>query len=201
MIYAGKVNDISWSNGTWLILDIGFSNSQKSCGILLGDEEVRRLTFNDAINEVIRIANSLPMLNLVIEAPLSVAFDKSGNPKVRCIDRSINKENKPILRPWYVGPGCVVMVASMYLMGKLYNSRPSAEVKLFEGFTFKSQEAKSSHSDDAKCLRDAIKGVGTRNHCFYEPNELKEENSDDVISAFKLMNMDLGIPPVIKVDV
>jgi len=83
MIHAGKVSDIRWSDGKWLILDIGFSNSRKSCGILLGDEEAKQLTFNEAVHEVIRIANRLPLLNLVIEAPLSVTFDKSGNPKGR----------------------------------------------------------------------------------------------------------------------
>jgi hypothetical protein len=40
MIHAGKIDDIYWSNGTWLILDIGFSNTKKSCGLLLGDSKV-----------------------------------------------------------------------------------------------------------------------------------------------------------------
>ena len=30
MIDAGKVDDIYWSNGTWLILDIGFSDRMSS---------------------------------------------------------------------------------------------------------------------------------------------------------------------------
>jgi len=37
MIYAGKLADISWVTGTWLILDIGFSNKARSCGLLIGD--------------------------------------------------------------------------------------------------------------------------------------------------------------------
>lgn len=196
MIYAGKISDIRWSDGTWLILDIGFSNSQKSCGILQGDGAVKKLQFNDAVNKVVRIAKDTPLLNLVIEAPLSVVFDKYGNPKARSIDKK-GKQN----RPWYVGPGCTVMVAAMYLVRKLYDSRPSAEVRLFEGFvSFKDKGNKSSHSDDVKCLRNAIKGEEARNHYFYKPEEFKEDESDNLMSAFKLMNMDLGIPPVIKVD-
>ncbi|MFC2071451.1 hypothetical protein ACFLUU_01855 [Chloroflexota bacterium] len=196
MIYSGKVEDISWPSGAWLILDIGFSNSQKSCGILLGDEEVRCLTFNEAINEVIRIVNSLPLLNLVIEAPLSVAFDKYGNPKVRRIDKKGGQS-----RPWYVGAGCTVMVAAMYLVRTLYDLNPSAEVRLFEGFvSFKRKGNRSSHSEDVGCLRNAIKGKEERDYCFYKPEEFKEDESDKIMSAFKLMNIDLGIPPVIKVD-
>ena len=153
MIHAGKVSDIRWSDGTWLILDIGFSNTKKSCGLLLGDSEPESLQFGEAIYSVVNIAKRETLLNLVIEAPLSVAFNKFGNPKARSIDKK-DKQS----RPWYVGPGCAVLVAAMYLLRKLCDSCPSAEVRLFEGFvSFKSREARSSHSDDVKCLRDAIK--------------------------------------------
>jgi hypothetical protein len=196
MIYAGKISDIRWSDGTWVILDIGFSNSRKSCGMLQGDGATKKLQFNDAVNEVVRIAKDTPLLNLVIEAPLSVAFDKYGNPKVRSIDKK-GKQS----RPWYVGPGCAVMVAAMYLVRILYDSQPPAEVRLFEGFvSFKSKGNKSSHSDDVKYLRNAIKGEDTRNHNLYKPEEFKEDECDNIMSAFKLMSMDLGIPPVIKID-
>jgi len=197
MIHAGKVSDICWSNGTWLILDIGFSNNKKSCCLLLGDGKPNTMKFGEAICEVIKTAEDKPLLNLLIEAPLSVAFDKCGNPKSRRIDKKGEQS-----RPWYVGPGCVVMVAAMYLMRKLCDSCPSAEVKLFEGFvSFKSKLAKSSHSDDVKCLRDAIKGEVTRTSHFYKPEELKEDHDDNIKSAFEVMNLaDIGIPPIIKVD-
>jgi hypothetical protein len=200
MIYSGKVDDISWSNGTWLIIDIGFSNSKKSCGTLLGDDTAMPLKFNDAINQVIRIAKGTPLLNLVIEAPLSVAFDKSGNPKGRSIEKEGGKN-----RLWYVGPGCAVLVAGMYLMKKLYDSHPSAEVKLLEGFvSYKSRDAKSSHLRDVELLREAIRDRETPNHYVIKPDGLKANPDDSIKSAFEVMNMenmDLGIPPVIKVDV
>ncbi|MBI4283927.1 MAG: hypothetical protein HY663_05600, partial [Chloroflexi bacterium] len=190
MIEAGKVSDIFWSNGTWLILDIGFSGSQKTCGMLKGDGKAYKLKFHDAIEEVIKIAKDKPMLNLVIEAPLSVAFDKSGNPKRRKIDFN---------RPWYFNSGCTVMVATMYLMWKLCNHCPPVEVRLFEGFvSFKNKGAQSNHLGDVERLRDTIKHQETQN--FYDPKKLAEDECDNVMSAFKLMNMDLGIPPVIKVD-
>lgn len=197
MIHAGKVSDISWPNGTWLILDIGFSSSQKSCGILLGDEEGRCLTFSDAINEVVGISNRLSLLNLVIEAPLSVAFDKSGNPKGRSMEKEGGKN-----RLWYVSPGCAVLVAVMYLMRKLYDSHPSGDVKLFEGFvSYKSRDAKSNHSKDVELLREAIKATQTKSHHIIKPEEIKTDPDDNIKSAFEVMNLaDIGIPPIIKVD-
>jgi len=197
MIHSGKADNISWPNGTWLILDIGFSNSQKGCGILLGDEEAKQLTFNDAIDEVIRIANNLPLLNLVIEAPLSVTFDKSGNPK----SRSMEKEGKKN-RLWYVGPGCAVLVAGMYLMKKLYDSHPTGDVRLFEGFvSYKSKDNKSNHLKDVELLREAIKAAQTRPQHIIKPEEIKTDPDDNIKSAFDVMNLaDIGIPPIIKVD-
>jgi hypothetical protein len=199
MIYSGKVNDISWAKGIWLILDIGFSNNKKSCGVLLGDNAARQLKFNDALDEVVRIARNKPLLNLVIEAPLSVAFDKSGNPKARSIEKEGGKN-----RLWYVGPGCAVLVAGMYLMRRLYDSHPSADVKLFEGFvSYKSKVAKSNHLRDVELLRKAIKARQTLKHHVIKPEDLKTDPDDSIRSAFEVMNMkgiDLSIPPVIKVN-
>lgn len=199
MIYSGKVDDISWTKGTWLILDIGFSNNKKSCGLLLGDNASEQLKFNDAVDTVVRIARDKPLLNLVIEAPLSVAFDKSGNPKARSIEKEGGKN-----RLWYVGAGCAVLVAAMHLVRKLHDSQPSADVKLFEGFvSYKNKVAKSNHLRDVELLRKAIKARRTLKHHVIKPEELKIDSDDDIRSAFEVMNMkdiDLGIPPVIKVN-
>jgi len=199
MIHAGKVSDLGWSKGTWLILDIGFSNTKKSCGYILGESDPEQMQFGEAIARVVNIAKNSTSLNLVIEAPLSVAFDKSGNPKTRSIDKKDGQN-----RLWYVGPGCAVMVATMYLLRKLYDSCLSAEVKLFEGFvSFKSRETRSSHSDDVSCLRDGIKKTGIQTSRFYGPGDLKEDPDDEIKSAFEVMNltnMDLSIPAVIMID-
>jgi hypothetical protein len=197
MIYSGKVEDISWPSGTWLILDIGFSNSRKSCGILLGDGEARCLTFNEAINEVIMVANSVPLLNLLVEAPLSVTFDKSGNPKSRSIEKEGGKN-----RLWYVGPGCAVLVAGMYLIKELYDSHPSGDVRLFEGFvSYKSKGTKSNHSKDVELLREAIKAAQTKSRRIIKPEEIRTDPDDTIKSAFEVMGLaEIGIPPIIKID-
>jgi hypothetical protein len=199
MISSGKVKDISWTKGTWLILDVGFSSSRKTCGIILGDNKADKLKFNDATDEVVRIARNKSLLNLVIEAPLSVAFDRSGNPKARSIEKEGGKN-----RLWYVGPGCAVLVAAMYLMKKLYDSHPSAEIRLFEGFvSYKSKATRSGDVKDVELLRKAIKARRTPKHHIIRPEELTIARDDNIRSAFELMDMkdmDFGIPPVIKVD-
>ncbi|MFO7996673.1 MAG: hypothetical protein R6U93_05990 [Dehalococcoidia bacterium] len=199
MISSGRVSEISWAKRTWLILDIGFSNNKTSCGLLLGDNAPKQLKFSDAVDTVVRIARDNPLLNLVIEAPLSVAFDWSGNPKARSIEKEGGRT-----RPWYVGPGCIVLVAGMYLVRRLCDSRPSADVRLFEGFvSYKSKIAKSNHSRDAELLRKVIKSGRTLRHHAIKPEDLKTDPDDDIRSAFEVMNikdMDLGIPPVIRVN-
>ena len=37
MIDSGSIEGIQWSNGPWLIFDIGFSNKRRTCGLLLHD--------------------------------------------------------------------------------------------------------------------------------------------------------------------
>ncbi len=167
--------------------------------MLLGDSEAKQLRFSDALSEVVRIARDRPLLNLVIEAPLSVAFDKSGNPKARSIEKQGRKT-----RLWYVGPGCVVLVAAMYLIRKLYDSHPAGDVRLFEGFvSYKSRSVKLGHLRDVELLRRAVKATQTLRHHVMNPNELKTDPDDDVRSAFEVMNignMDLGIPPIVKAE-
>ena len=119
MIYAGNIDDISWSNGIWLILDIGFSNKSRSCGLLLHDNEAESLLYSEAVDKVIMTCHQYEALNLVIEAPLSVAFDSNGNPKGRDVEQ-IKSAN----RYWYVGAGAVVSLATLHLMKRLLASNP-----------------------------------------------------------------------------
>ena len=198
MICAGKASEILWSRGRWLILDIGFSNDSKSCGIVFGEAKPKKLRFSEALEEVNKAAQEKGILNLVVEAPLSVAFDKAGNPKGRAIEREDGKN-----RYWYVGPGCVVMVAGLYLLRSLYASTPKADLKLFEGcLSYKTKGSKSDHEGDVERLRNAIKNSRTPNPYVIDPEFLKTDPQDTLKSAFEIMNikgMNFGIPPVIKI--
>jgi hypothetical protein len=205
MICGGKTRDISWSNGTWLILDIGFAKTKNpSCGLLIHvpkqkeDEKIKAYTFNEAVNKVIEAARKNKTLNLVIEAPLSVAFDKDGNPTGRSIDK---QGSKP--RYWYQQAGCVVMVATLHLMRSLISAKPDSEIRLFEGFvSFKPKDGKSkkqnSHLKDIERLREVMRNPKKFASCIHDPTKLRKNSSDTIESTFKVAGWDfVGVPPVI----
>ena len=196
MIHAGKVSDIksehSWSNGTWLFLDIGFSKSERTCGVLIHDTDPVRKTFGEAVNLVKEASRDYPVLNLVIEAPLSITFDKvSGNPVGRWFEKKDEQH-----RYWYAGLGCLVMVATLYLMRELTSTNPKGEIKLFEGFiSFKTE--KSDHLKDVKLLRTVVKDPHKYAKFIIEPTV---NSSSEIKSAFEIMGSsfnNFGIPPVI----
>jgi len=192
MIKAGEIGDIRWSNGTWLILDIGFSNKSRSCGLLLHDGKPKSYQFSEAVREVIEILKNYDKINLVIEAPLSIAFDKYGNPKGRTIERQGSQT-----RYWYVGSGCVVMLATLHLIKRILDSHPNCNIRLFEGLvSYKSKGKKSDHLEDVVLLREAIQAPN--NYVYiYEPKSLLVDTTDKLECAFSVTGMDFGIPPVI----
>jgi len=204
IIQAGKkISDSSWSNGTWLILDIGFAKTgRKSCGLLIHSPQQKEckttMNFNEAVEAVIYVAKTNKKLNLVIEAPLSIAFDKNGNPT----GRSIEQGSKP--RYWYLPAGCVVMVATLHLMRRLISENPDSEIRLFEGFvSFKPKGGKpkkqNSHLKDIERLREVILNPKNFGSCIHDPTKLRINSSDTIESAFKVAgkNFDFGVPVVI----
>jgi hypothetical protein len=194
MIRAGVKTEISVSTGEWLILDIGFANKADSCGLLINHETPVNLQFNAAKERICRfISNSTKPVNLVIEAPLSVAFDLKGNPKGRAVEKQGSKT-----RYWYSGPGCCVMVAALYLVRAISEISTNAEVRLFEGFvSFKERGKKSTHSRDVKLLREVIENPNQYSEAIIDPEALKMTSSDTLKSAFLVAGIDAGIPPLI----
>lgn len=194
MIRAGRIDEVSPTSGTWVFLDIGFANKAKSCGLLLGEGKPQEVTFNDAILSICDFINkSNAPVNLVIEAPLSVTFDIHGNPK----GRSIEKQDKKT-RYWYVSLGTTVMVAAIYLVKAIYDSKPNNEVRLFEGFvSFKDSSAKSNHSNDVLILRDIVNNSHVDTKAIVSPDDLRKDTTDKIQSAFLVAGLDFGIPPIL----
>lgn len=192
-IIAGQPNDIHWESGFWVFLDIGFSNQAKSCGLLMHDSQPTMHRYSDAVSEIIEVVKIHDRINLVIEAPLSVSFDKLGNPTGRKIEKDKNGT-----RYWYMGPGNAVMVAAFYLLYDLVNSKLKSDIRLFEGFvSYKDKNSKSDHARDVLLLREVIKTPEKYSQCIYSPESLLMNREDKLSSAF---NMDFGIPLVIKRD-
>jgi hypothetical protein len=196
MIRAGHLHELAWDSGAWIFLDIGFSEKSRSCGLLIEDGTPTNLTFSDAVAKITHyISTCNRPVNLTIEAPLSVAFTREGNPT----GRSVEKQPAHNPRYWYLQGGCAVMVASLYLIRAIADSDYKTEVRMFEGFvSFKPRSVATDHSKDVELLRDIVRNPVNYPSAIVSPEDLKKRYSDKLQSAFSVMGMDLGVPPIIK---
>ena len=195
MIRAGTKSEIVLSSGEWLILDTGFAKTgRRTCGLLVNRESPVEIDFNEATERLCHfIANSTKPVNLVIEAPLSVAFDSKGNPTGRAVEKQGSET-----RYWYTGPGCAVMIAALYLVRAITETTSNVEIRLFEGFvSFKEKGTESNHSMDVKRLREVIVNPNRYPESIIESEALKMNDSDRLQSAFLVAGIDVGIPPLI----
>jgi hypothetical protein len=194
MIQAGLLNEIDRESGDWLFIDIGFSAKSKTCGVLLGGGRPRTVTFAELRSEVLGIATaSVSPLNLLIEAPLSVAFTADGNPTGRSLEQYGSRA-----RYWYVGLGCGVLLATTYLLRDLFEHRGVRPIRLFEGFvSFKEKGVKSGHDEDVLALRSVVWSHSRPPASVCAAEKLKRQPTDRVVSAFRVAGMDFGVPPVV----
>lgn len=201
MIFAGNLSQANLASGDWVFVDIGFASAAKSCGFLFGSDQPEDITFSELkarLQAIVRAGNN--PLNLLIEAPLSVSFNDSGNPT----GRSVEKRGSDT-RYWYVSPGCSVLVAATYLLRSIQDTKPKRDIRLFEGLaSFKPKGVKTKGSEDVKVLRGIIEAhsmVHTRNSKgeIVDPRKLQVNPEDVLSSAFLVAGMDFGIPPVVVV--
>lgn len=194
MIRAGDPSEACQKSGEWVFVDLGFSKAAKSCGLLIGNGEPKEVSFSQLKAEVLEIiaADEKP-LNLLIEAPLSVAFNVNGNPTGRSVER-----RKSETRYWYVGLGCSVLVAATYLLRAIHDFSPKREIRLFEGLaSFKPKGVPSSHSNDVLKLREVVWRKSESGRIVSLDN-LKASDNDHLQSAFLVAGMDFGVPPVVE---
>ena len=195
MISAGKKSEVLWGEGNWIFLDIGFSDKGKTCGVAFGEDSPQSFRYGEVRKVIVeRIQRQNGLVNLVIEAPLSECFDANRNPK----GRKIEKRNSST-RYWYVGLGCAVMTAAMYLIRDIHEGTkdlPNIEVRLFEGFvSFK--EVGTDHKGDVRNLRYRVINAAQCKDSFRSSEELKFCENDELCSAFRVAGLDYGIPAVI----
>ena len=225
-ISAGSVNDILKDSGQWMIVDIGFSTRESSCGVWTGtgepdavtSGELYAVTFGELKRKVIQEAEKAypSRLNLLLEAPLSVTFNKDGNPTRRLCDQYVIKK-KPNHRDFYVNAGASTLIAADHLLRALRTSDRQGDVRLFEGFvSFKSKGTESSDIWDALKLKATVCNPTTActshphklgqagewiqtSACIFGPEQLTKQRGDRVQSAFAFLSKDL-IPPVIRIN-
>jgi len=194
MIRPGTAAEANRNSGEWVFVDLGFAEKAKSCGLLLGDGKPDEISFSQLKARLLEIvaSNDRP-LNLLIEAPLSVAFNEHGNPTGRGIEK---RESKT--RYWYVGLGCSVLVAATYLLRALHDANPRREIRLFEGLaSFKPKGVRSSHSNDVINLRKVIWDRGSTSGFVVPAEKLAVSPTHELHSAFLVAGMDFGVPAVV----
>jgi hypothetical protein len=196
MIEAGTDKQFEWSDGNWIFLDIGFSATKKTCGLVIGNEDAKCLDFAEAQDRIVQhVLQAKSLTNLMIEAPLSVCFRK-GLPAARSIEKKDGQS-----RPWYVGAGCAVMVAAMYLIREVSKAAPDSRVRLFEAFiSYKKRGEKSDHAAEAKMLRSVVcRERGSPPYKIISADQLKEGGEDQLTSAFGVMGLNYGVPAVVMI--
>lgn len=201
LFVEATLEDTSRSSGLWVFVDLGFSRQAKSCGFAVDDCPPEELTFGCLVRRTLDVVRSASTpVNLLLEAPLSAAFDKSGNPTGRRIEKRGSQ-----VRYWYLGSACVVLVAATYLLRQVHDAalkepRNIAPIRLFEGFvSFKEGRGSSSHVDDVADLRTVAWGRSGVPGKVVWADDLKMNESDTLRSAFAVSGMDLGVPPVVLV--
>lgn len=195
-IRAATVTEANRSSGEWVFVDLGFAKEKKSCGLLIDEGEPRTLSFSELQGQIASICSaSTAPLNLLLEAPLSVAFSPNGNPTGRSIERRNGQS-----RYWYFGLGCGVFVAATYLLRSIHDLTRKREIRLFEGLvSFKTKGARTSHIQDVIALRKLAWTGDASVGRIFAPEELASNQGDRVMSAFRVAGMDFGVPPVIAV--
>jgi len=193
-ILAGTLEHLEHAGSSWAILDIGFASKKKSCGLLLPNmDKPDYFTYAAVRDCLVRSVREFKKpINLVIEAPLSVAFSSEGNPTGRKIEKPEDET-----RYWYVGPGCSTMVAALYLVRDIAATRAATQIRLFEAFvTFKPRS--SDHCADVEAIQGVVRNPTRHTGCIILPKDLKANPTDKIMSAGCLCGIDFGVPMVIR---
>jgi len=195
MIVAGDPINFSREPHDWIFVDIGFGGRKKdgriskSTGIKIGEASSKNVTWAQCVNEITKHLESRDKsINLMLEAPLSVAFDETGNPA----PRSFEKTDKGA-RYWYVPMGTNVAMSALFMLGKL-KSNLNVRVNLYEAMvSFKIK--KTDHSADSDSMFDAVINSNANPISVFS-----QEPSDIIESSAAMMGWDFGVPPVFVID-
>ena len=210
-IVAGVREQIRSDSGDWFIVDIGMSMTETSCGVWYGPGTLDAVTFEDLKDMVIEHSGVYPEppLNLLIEAPLSVAWKSGdnhelrGNPGHRACDSYPGWRD----RHWHYNAGSSTLLAAQFLLETLFECQTRQRVvRLFEGHvSFKNDQEKSiakgnpseSHMRDAMAMKHAV-WSGTRRDIFCQDEIIGHDPNLILESPFHFLGRAL-IPPVIRV--
>ena len=209
-IIAGQCDQVCPGSGDWLIIDIGMA-TRPSSGVWHGPGTLCTKSYGDLLDLAIRKVQERrdPPLNLLIEAPLSVARLKGGTPAGRKFEKRGSKH-----RYWYEDGGVSTLVAAQFLLRELYECQSRKRiVRLFEAFvSFKHNEKSApatlyedaeerapnnSHERDVLQLKRAV--WVKDNAQVVDPRDNLLDPCSHIESPFPFLKRDLA-PPVILID-
>ena len=170
-------------------VDLGFSGRGRTTGVALSlpsDSNAKAYRFAEAVVVVAERFRAVGEAVLVLEAPLSAAFDIYGNPRPRGIF-----ERVPLSRWWSTGPGASTALAALFFLRelKLQLKTTDIPIHLIEGFVTGIDSG--DHDLVATALRN---GFQEKQNCKW--HSVTEEGK--VISILEWMDWELPQkPPVI----
>ena len=138
-----------------LAIDMGFSGDRPTCGIAFraqGSREVarKRLQFGECVDFTSKTLASVSEAVLIVEAPLSAAFDRRGNPQAR---GAFEANPKPCW--WSAGPGAAMALAAQYFLRALPGAGAGGQkCHLIEGFV--TGVDSGDHAEVAERLIDGL---------------------------------------------
>jgi len=174
-----------------IAVDLGFSGRNRTTGVAWSPSssshsEATKHQFGEAVTEVANLIRPLREVVLVLEAPLSSAFNGRGNPRPRG-----QFEREPHCRWWSVGSGAATALSALFFLRQLHCKLESSSVTihLVEGFV--SGDDSGDHDKVADVLCQGFRGKHNRRW-----HSVSEDGS--VISALDWLNCKAPHhPPVI----
>jgi hypothetical protein len=147
-----------------LAVDMGFSGKSASSGYAYratGDQQTssENKTFAGCLQALAGQIDQVGDVLLIIEAPLSAAFDHKGNPQSRGAF-----ESSPKPRWWSLGPGAVMSLAAMHFLKRLASQMPATrKCYLVEGYVV---GVNSGH--DADVAEALIQSARAERQCSWQ---------------------------------
>lgn len=147
-----------------LAVDMGFSGKTASTGYAYraaGNQQAisENKTFADCLQAVAEQISRAGDLLLIIEAPLSAAFDRKGNPQSRG-----TFESSPKPRWWSLRAGAAMSLAAMHFLKRLASRIPAnSKCYLVEGYVV---GANSGH--DADVAEALVQSACSERKCSWQ---------------------------------
>jgi len=142
-----------------IVVDLGFSSNKASCGLKAPGEDARNRSFGPMAQDVRRLLRKHPSSVLVLEAPLSGCYAKSGNPRRRGAFEDATEEADA--KGWHHGAAPAVALAAQRLLTLLAEDPElrDQEIRLAEAFLTQAVLPNAQHDEVAQLIYDHFQHV------------------------------------------